>query len=110
MRHHRYSTFKVSSGLVFDEAYASETRRVVSTCIHSVAGQTSLFSAEGLSLFCHADKVERLAEMLPREVSIIADLRNPADYLRSHAMQIRRAGIPESNDRTSFPSLVPIHS
>lgn len=103
MRHGRYSTFKISSGLVFDEAYVSETRRIVSTFLHGVAGQTSLFSAEGLSLLCHADEVERLAEMLPREVSIIAYLRNPADYLRSHAMQIRRAGIPESDDRTSFP-------
>jgi hypothetical protein len=101
MRPDRTSTFKAKSGLVFDDAYYRQTTDKVADFLRKTRGEIALFSAEGLSLLCHSDETERLAKMLPADVSIVAYLRNPEDYLRSHARQIAKSGQAEVQDKTS---------
>lgn len=93
MRPERTSSFKQKSGLVLDEAYIERTTREVALFLQAAGDDVALFSAEGLSLLRYVDETERLAKMLPRQVSIIAYLRDRADYLRSHTKQLERTGI-----------------
>jgi len=101
MRSDRTSTFKMKSNLVFDEAYLKMTSDRVREFLGKVESGSTIFSAEGLSLLRHLDETERLASILPDEVSIIVYCRNPTDYLRSHANQLRKSGIADTTEKTS---------
>lgn len=101
MRPDRTSTFRVKSGLTFGDEYYRRTADRIAGFVQKTGNETALFSAEGLSLLCHADETERLAGMLPADVSIVAYLRNREDYLRSHARQIARSGQAQAHDKAS---------
>lgn len=96
MRADRSSSFRLKSGLTFDGAYRSAVAQSVNRFFEQVGDDVGLFSAEGLSLLCHADETERLAALLSPEASIVVYLRNPAEYLRSHLGQLNKSGIAEA--------------
>lgn len=101
MRPDRSSTFRMTSGLIFDDAYFTQTATRVKLFLNQMGSGTSVFSAEGLSLLRYDDEVEKLASILPKDVKIIVYLRNPEDYLHSHAKQLEKAGITGITDKTS---------
>jgi len=101
MRPDRTSTFRMKSDLVFDDSYLKATCKRVNAFFDQIENATAVFSAEGLSLLRYVDEVEKLASIMPADVKIIAYLRNPEDYLRSHANQLSKAGITGITDKTS---------
>jgi hypothetical protein len=101
MRPDRTSTFRIKSGLVFDDVYLKLTSERVDAFLSQVGSGTAVFSAEGLSLLRYVDEVKKLAAILPADVSIIVYLRNRVDYLRSHSNQLSKAGITDITDKAS---------
>jgi hypothetical protein len=90
MRPHRPSTFRLGSGLVFDETYRRTVARELASFGVAHAGQTCLFSAEGVCLLRHEDEVAWLRDALPRPVRIIACLREKAAYMASYRAQLEK--------------------
>lgn len=101
MRPDRTSTFRMKSGLVFDDSYLKATCKRVNAFLNQIENGTAVFSAEGLSLLRYVDEVEKLASIMPADIKIVAYLRNPEDYLRSHANQLSKVGITGITDKTS---------
>ena len=101
MRPGRSSTFRLTSGIACDEAYAATTAARIRSFVSASSARAVLFSSEGLSLLRYEDEVRRLASMLAPEVQLIVYVRDKADYLRSHAGQLRKLGIPFSDDPDS---------
>ena len=101
MRADRSSTFRMTSGLVFDDAYFTRMATHVKLFLSQIGNGTAVFSAEGLSLLRYADEVEKLASILRGDVSIIAYLRNPVDYLRSRSNQLSKVGVTGITDKAS---------
>jgi hypothetical protein len=101
MRPDRTSTFRMKSGLVFDDSYLKATCKRVNAFLNQIENGTAVFSAEGLSLLRYVDEVEKLASIMPADIKIVAYLRNPEDYLRSHANQLSEVGITGITDKTS---------
>ncbi|MEM6535367.1 MAG: hypothetical protein AAF613_06980 [Pseudomonadota bacterium] len=105
MRQERDSTFKSMFDLDFGEAYAKAAAERIAAFFEAVGEGTSIFSGEGVSLLRYPDEVERLASMLPDEVSIIAYQRNREDYRRSYLAQLRRLGLDKVSDTQSHAYL-----
>lgn len=101
MRRERSSTFKLKSEFEFDEQYFLNTKARLREFIARVGENSAIFSADSLSLLRYADETDCLASMLPRDVSIIAFLRNRQDYRRSHSSQLKRAGFRNVTDKDS---------
>jgi hypothetical protein len=84
------------------DAWQQDVRNHIREQVHGTQS-TLLCSAEELSYLRHSDEVERLRDLLaPREVSVIAVLRQPADFLRSYADGIARNGFLPSKYDDSF--------
>lgn len=90
MRPHRPSTFRLGSGLVFGETYRQTVARELAAFGAVHAGQTCLFSAEGVCLLRHGDEVAWLRDALPQPVRIIACLREKAAYMASYRAQLEK--------------------
>lgn len=101
MRSDRTSTFRMKSGLVFDDVYLKSTTERVNTFLSEIGNGTAVFSAEGLSLLRYVDEVEKLAAILSDDVRIIVYLRDPVDYLRSHSNQLSKAGLTNITKKDS---------
>lgn len=102
MRPDRPSTYRLKSGLVFDETYLQLTLSHVRDFLNQAGSERVVFSAEGLSLLRYVDEVEQLASLLPPNICIVAYLRCPVDYLRSHSNQLKKSGMLETVDKTSY--------
>lgn len=107
MRENRTSTFKIANSIIVDRDYRENVKYNVKNFITSLSNGVALFSAEGLSLLIHDDETQFLAEMLPKDVTIVAYLRNKADYLRSHTAQFKRAGLTNVLDKESHAYVGP---
>jgi hypothetical protein len=82
------------------QEWRDETARHVAEQVASDA-EHLLVSAEDLSLLRHDDEVERLRELLaPRDLRVAVCLRDPASFLASYRLQLKRMGQPPSR----FPS------
>ncbi|MFG1422280.1 hypothetical protein [Roseixanthobacter liquoris] len=90
MRPHRPSTFRLGSGLVFDESYRASVAQELAAFGASHAGRICLFSAEGLCLLRHEDEIVWLRDVLPQPVRIIACLREKTAYMASYRAQLER--------------------
>ncbi|MFG1428229.1 hypothetical protein [Roseixanthobacter glucoisosaccharinicivorans] len=90
MRLHRPSTFRLGSGLVFDETYRRTVAQELAAFGAAHTGRACLFSAEGVCLLRHGDEVAWLRNALPQPVRIIACLREKAAYRASYRAQLER--------------------
>lgn len=105
MRPERQSGYKNRSGLNVDQHYINTVRKAVADFVGQSGCNRILFSSEGLSLLRFPDEMHMLKSLLPPgEVSIIAYLRNPVDYLRAYAAQLQKNDdtLPLTIDRESF--------
>jgi hypothetical protein len=66
-----------------------------------------VYSHEGLSFVRQPDEAARLAGLIPRPVTIVVFLREPAAYLRSYTAQLARMGIAPSDDPASIAYVEP---
>ncbi|MFG1395603.1 hypothetical protein [Roseixanthobacter pseudopolyaromaticivorans] len=91
MRPGRISTFRLESGLVFDEAYRSAVEQDLLALRVAHVGRTCLFSAEGICLLRYRDEVAWLRDVLPQPVRIVACLREKTAFMASYRAQLQRS-------------------
>lgn len=105
MRPERESGFKNRSGIRVDKAFMEQTKARINEFLSSTPAKRILFSSEGLSLLRYPDELQVLSQLISvRHVKVIAYLRNPMDYIRSYANQIRKdpKTLPKHIDQDSF--------
>jgi Sulfotransferase domain len=105
MRPERDSGFKNRSGILVDKAYRDRAKSSVDEFLSGSPAERIVFSSEGLSLLRFRDEVQVLRQLISvRHVKVIAYLRNPTDYIRSYANQIRKdpKTLPRHIDQDSF--------
>lgn len=91
MRVDRESGYKNRTGFIASPEYYKMTQERVCEFVHKSSASRLIFSSEGISLLRHSDEMDALKRLFPTaHIEIIVFLRDPSEYLRSFAKQIRK--------------------
>jgi len=90
------------------ETWLAAAAQHVRTTVHSSPPDILVWSHEDLSYLRFDDQVQRLRDLLdPREVTVVAVLRDKNDFLRSYGDQLEAMGFSPSDDPSSFAYVGP---
>ncbi len=107
LRQERITPFKLRQGVTGGPDYRSSVEHRLARFYAEQAGDTVLFSAEGLSYVRWPDELSWLRSVLVGRVTIIAYLRNVVSYESAYRYSLDANRMPPSEDRQSVAYVAP---